>query len=612
MTSTEFGGRGGGGGNFHGASGAQSEIGEEIFVRFDSGVFRRLSAFVRPYKYILAGAIAAVLAFVATQVAIPYFIRLAIDSMIEKPGSFALDTVLIGFLALVSLNAGTSYLQEVTAARLAQRIIFDMRRAMFAHLQDVSLSFMDQTHVGRIMSRLQGDVNALQEFFETSIAATGDLVLLFGIIGVLFVMEWRLALLTLTVVPILVGIRAIWLPHAKKTFSRARDTSSIVNGALAENIGGVRIVQGSRREAVNLRDFAGKVNDNFKAHAAAAFAAQVMVPTVDVLTGVAMAVVVVAGGHMVRTGAIDVGIMVAFIFYVQRFFDPIRTVSMQYTMMQRATAAGHRIFEVLDVPVAVKDKPGATDLDLVDPSIEFRNVTFGYKPGPPVLKNLSFAVAGNEVVALVGPTGSGKTSIAALTHRFYDIWDGEVLVGGRDVRDVTQESLGKNIAIVLQDPFLFTGTVLDNIRYSSAGASREDVIGAAKAVRAHDFIMKLANGYDTELGQRGQNLSIGQRQLLSFARALVADPKILILDEATASIDSFIEAEIQAALRVLLAGRTSIVIAHRLATTRDADRIIVLREGEILEQGTHARLMEKGGLYADLYTRNFSSFDELG
>lgn len=609
MSFAELGGSRGGGGGFHG-HGAHGEIGEEIFVAFDKSVFARLAVFVRPYRGVFIAAICAVLAFVATQVAIPYVIRLAVDSIVGKPGTFELGAILAGFVALIGLNAIVSYLQEITAARLAQRVIFDMRRAMFSHLQTVSLSFMDQTHVGRVMSRLQGDVNALQEFFETSIAAVGDLFLLFGIIGVLLWMEWRLALLTLLVIPIIVGLRAAWLPYAKRAFSRARDASSIVNGALAENIGGVRIVQGSRREAVNLADFEAKATDNLDAQVAAAWAAQIMVPAVDVLTGFAMAVIVVVGGRLVLGGAIDVGMMIAFIFYVQRFFDPIRTLSMQYTMLQRAMAAAHRIFEVLDAPVSITDEPDATDLVGIEPSVEFRNVTFGYKPGRPVLTHLTFQVAPKQVVALVGPTGSGKTSIAALTHRFYDVWEGEVRVGGRDVRDVTQDSLGRNIAIVLQEPFLFTGTVLENIRYSSSWASRENIVAAAKAVRAHDFIEQLPRGYDTELGQRGQNLSIGQRQLLSFARALVADPKILILDEATASIDSFIEAQIQEALRVLLEGRTCIVIAHRLATVRDADKIIVLRSGEILEQGSHDELIASDGLYAHLCKKNFSSFDE--
>lgn len=609
MSMADFSGRGGG--HFHGAPGAQGQIGEEIFAKINLGVFRRLAIFVQPYRLRFLGALAAVVAFVITQVSIPFVIRSAVDGMVGKSGSLSLNVILVIFLGLIGFNALASYMQEVTAARLAQRVIFDMRRAMFAHLQDVSLSFMDKAHVGRIMSRLQGDVNALQEFFETSISATGDLFLLFGIIGVLLVMEWRLALLTLSVIPLLILIRAIWLPRAKLAFARARDTSSIVNGALAENISGVRTVQGARREHRNLDNFAGKVADNFNAQIAAAWTSQLMIPTVDILTGIAMAIIVVLGGMLALHGKIDVGVMVAFIFYVQRFFDPIRTVSQQYTMMQRAMAAGHRIFEVLDVAVEIRDQSGARELDDAEPSIEFRDVTFGYRRNQAILKNLSLEVPPRQVVALVGPTGSGKSSIAALVHRFYDVWDGQVLIGGRDVREVTQESIGRYVGMVLQEPFLFTGTILENIRYRS-GASRKDVIRAAKAVYAHEFIKNLPEGYDTHLEQRGQNLSIGQRQLLSFARALAADPKILILDEATASIDSFVEAQIQAALRVLLKDRTSIIIAHRLATVRDADRIIVLRQGEILEQGTHDELVASQGLYADLFRRNFSSFDDAG
>jgi ATP-binding cassette subfamily B protein len=597
-----------GGGGHGGGSGG--EIDEEIYAPFNASVLKRVTGFVAPYRLSFFAAFGAVLAFVAAQLAIPYVIRAAVNSAVHKPGSLPINMVGVIFLGVIIFNAAASYSQEVLSARLAQRVIFDMRREMFTHLQDVALAFLDKTHVGRIMSRLQGDVNALQEFFETSIQAVGDLVLLFGIIFVLLAMEWRLALVTLTVLPVMIGIRALWLPGAKVKFRRARDASSIVNGALAENIGGVRVVQGSRRERVNLADFAVKADENFAAQVDVSWTSQIMVPTVDILTGLAMAAVVLLGGHFVLHRAMDLGVMVAFIFYVQRFFDPIRTLSQQYTMLQRATAASHRILEVIDVPLQIEDAPGAEPLETKDFSIEFRNVSFGYKPGQTVLKNLSFSVPARKTVALVGPTGSGKTSISALIHRFYDAGAGEVLVGGKNVRDVTLASLGRNIAIVLQEPFLFTGTVLENIRYSSDWASREDIIAAAKATQAHEFIMRLPLGYDTMLEQRGQNLAIGQRQLLSFARALVADPQILILDEATASIDSFVEAQIQQALRVLQAGRTSIVIAHRLATVRDADDIIVLRQGEILEQGNHEHLLAHNGLYASLYKRNFSSFDE--
>lgn len=597
----------GGGGHSAGPAG---EIDEDIYAPFNSSVLKRVAAFVSPYRLSFSAAFAAVLAFVAAQLAIPYVIRAAVNSAVHKPGALPINTVGVIFLGVIAFNGLASYAQEVLSARLAQRVIFDMRRAMFMHLQDVALAFLDKTHVGRIMSRLQGDVNALQEFLETSIQAVGDLVLLFGIVFVLLAMEWRLALVTLAVLPAMVAIRAVWLPQAKLKFRRARDASSIVNGALAENIGGVRVVQGSRRERVNLADFTRKADENFAAQVAVSWTSQIMVPTVDILTGLAMAAVVLLGGHFVLHRAMDLGVMVAFIFYVQRFFDPIRTLSQQYTMLQRATAASHRILEVIDVPLQIEDKPGARALEVKDFSIELRNVSFGYKPGQTVLKNLSFTVPARKTVALVGPTGSGKTSISALIHRFYDADSGEVLIGSKNVRDVTLASLGRNIAIVLQEPFMFTGTVEQNIRYSSHWASRQDIIAAARATQAHEFIQRLPQGYDTMLEQRGQNLAIGQRQLLSFARALVADPQILILDEATASIDSFVEAQIQQALRVLLAGRTSIVIAHRLATVRDADDIIVLRQGEILEQGNHAQLLAHDGLYASLYRRNFSSFDE--
>jgi ATP-binding cassette subfamily B protein len=331
---------------------------------------------------------------------------------------------------------------------------------------------------------------------------------------------------------------------------------------------------------------------------------------VDVLTGLAMAVVVVAGGNAVLGGRLKVGVMVAFIFYLQRFFDPVRMLSMQYTVMQRATAAGHRIFEILDVPVAIRDAPGAVTLKDVPATVEFRNVTFGYDAQRPVLHDISLTVNPCEVVALVGPTGSGKTSIISLARRFYEAGQGQVLVGGHDVRDVTLDSLGQTIGMVLQEPFLFTGTIEDNIRYNTAGATTDDVIAAAKAVSAHDFIVRLPEGYQTRLGQRGRNVSMGQRQLISFARALVANPQILILDEATASIDSFTEQTIQQALKVLFAGRTCIVIAHRLATIRDADRIVVLQQGRILEQGSHDELMRIGGLYHRLCASAHASFDD--
>jgi len=588
--------------------------GEEIFTTaFDSRVISRFAGFVKPYRATLIFSIATVLIFTLTQIAIPLVIRETIDTAIlgDNAGARLLQIAAIAFFAVIVINYVSNHIQLTVVAKLAEQILTDLRRAMYVHLQDVSLSFMDKTEVGRLMSRLQGDVNSIQEFLETSIFAIGDIVLLLGIVTVLLVLDWQLGLLTLSVVPILFLIRIVWLPIAKKTFLRARETSSIVNGALAENINGVRTVQEMLRQGVNYGDFEEKVEENFRAHLKASKLAQIMIPTVDTLTGGAMAIVIIVGGHMVLRDTLDLGIMVAFLFYVQRFFDPIRSITMQYSIMQRAMASGQRIFEVLDVPVDVHDKQGALPLTETTGTVEFKDVTFGYLPDQPILKNVNFEIPAGTTAAFVGPTGSGKTSTMALLHRFYDVWEGQVLIDGKDVRDITQESLGQQVSMVLQEPFLFTGTVLDNIRYHTVGASREQVIDAAKAVGAHDFIERLPQGYDTELGQRGSNISIGQRQLLSFARAIVADARILVLDEATASIDSFTEREIQRALRVTLEGRTGIVIAHRLATVREADRIFVLQDGEIVEAGSHEELLGNKSLYHRLYTMNYASFDDI-
>jgi ATP-binding cassette subfamily B protein len=317
------------------------------------------------------------------------------------------------------------------------------------------------------------------------------------------------------------------------------------------------------------------------------------------------------GGFFVLGGTVEVGVMVAFVLFVQRFFDPIRALTMHYNVLQRAMASGERIFEVIDVPIDIKDKPNAIHPKEIDGSIKFENVTFGYVENQPILKDINFEVKPGETVALVGPTGSGKTSTTALVHRFYDVWEGTVKVGGYDVRDLTQDSLGEHVSMVLQEPFLFSGTIFENIIYAKEGATREDVVAAAQAVGAHEFIMKLPDGYETELEQRGGNLSLGQRQLLSFARAIVADSKILVLDEATASIDSYTEMLIQQALERLMEGRTGMVIAHRLATIRGADRIIVLQDGGIVEQGNHDELMANCGLYSRLYSMNYASFDDI-
>ncbi|WJR66202.1 ABC transporter ATP-binding protein [Neorhizobium sp. CSC1952] len=590
-------------------------IEEEIFGKvFDGNIVKRIWAFVRPYKVKIYWAVLAVLTFTAMQLMIPLIIRYAIDHGMQ-PGSVdhsVLTWSIIAFLVAILINFGASYVQETLVGNVAEDVLFDIRKAMFTHLQRVSLSWMDKTEVGRLMSRLQGDVNSMQEFLETSVLSVGDIALLFGIVFVMLTLDFKLGLLTLSALPVLFIVRIFWLPRARKSFMAAHETNSVANGALAEAIHGVRAVQSMDRERVNFMLYDDKAHANLKTHLTAAKYAQVMVPIVDSLTGLAMALVIVVGGARVLNQALDVGVMVAFLFYIQRFFDPIRSLTLQYSVMQRAMASGQRLTDVLDVPVDIKDAPDAKVLSPdMDGSVEFRDVVFDYNPKHPVLKHVSFKVNPGETVALVGPTGSGKSSCMSLIHRFYEVQGGQVLVGGHDVRDLTQDSLGRQIAMVLQEPFLFTGTVFENIRYHKTDATREQVIEAAKAVGAHDFIMRLPDGYESILGQRGGNLSLGQRQLISFARALVADAKILVLDEATANIDSYTEMLIQKALVKLLEGRTGLVIAHRLATIREADRIIVLQNGELIESGNHRELMKNGKLYSKLYNLNYASFDDI-
>ena len=594
--------------------GAQISHDEEMFGRaFDGRVIRRFFAFVWPYRTTLVLAVLTVLVFVGTQLTIPLVILYAIDHTLNPTAiaTTTLGTVVMVFASVILLNYLANFLQEILVGRVAENVVVDLRRAMFSHLQRVALSFMDKTEVGRVMSRLQSDTGTLQEYLESSVFAIGDMILLLGITVTLLLLDFELGVLTLSIMPVLLIVRYFWLPHARAAFRLARETNSRANGALAESIRGIQTIQLMVRESVNFRLYSKLCDLNRRSHLRAAKLSQVNVPIVDTLTGVAMAIIIIVGGRMVLNDELALGVMVAFIFYVQRFFDPIRSLTIQYSMMQRAMVSGQRILEVLDVPEAIKDKPNALELSTCQGQVQFNKVSFAYVSDTPILTNISFKIKAGEKVALVGPTGSGKSTVAALLRRFYDVSSGEVLLDGYDIRNLSQKSLGTHISMVLQEPYLFSGSIFENIQYSSTHKTPADVEAAARAVGAHDFITRLPGGYEFVVDQRGGNLSLGERQLISFARALVADTRILILDEATANVDSYSEMKIQKALKVLLQERTAIVIAHRLATVRECDRILVLHHGRLEEEGDHDQLIVKNGLYARLYRMNYGSFDDL-
>ena len=587
------------------------ESDEEMFAQLDSTVFKRFFYYSRPYTKAMLVATLAVIGFTLANLSLPLLVKFGIDSAIRQGDSNLLSIIAGALIAVAAVYWFTNFLQNVLITRVALTVLYDIRADMFLQLQRLALSFSDKTPIGALMARMFGDVGALQEMLESSIEIIGDILTLVGIIVILLLLDFQLAIVTLAIVPALFLVRVIWQPFARRAFLRMRRNSSIVGVYLDQNVSGIRVVQALNRQQENTGIMGDKVNTFFWSAVKASRLGGVLMPTVELMTGTALAIVLIVGGGRVISESIEIGTMVAFLLYVQRFFEPIRTLTMHYALLQRAVASGHRIFELLDIPLDVADKPDAKQIGEVDGRVEFKDVTFGYDPERPILQNINFVAEPGQTIALVGPTGSGKTSITALAHRFYDIQGGSITIDGQDIRDVTQDSIGGVMGMVLQEPFLFSKTVLDNIRYNTVNCTREDIVEACKIIGAHDFVMQLDNGYDTILEQRGSNLSIGQRQLLSFARALVADPKILVLDEATANIDSYTERIIQDALKKLLEGRTALVIAHRLSTIRNADQIIVVRDGEIIEIGTHDELVDSTGLYSQLWKTNYTSFDDI-
>ena len=598
-------------GMFHGVSRGHPD--EEVFGDvYDQRVVARLLPYILPYKVVASVAVVAMLIYTGTQVAVPWIIKVAIDEYVFLKDFEGLTWMFALFIGISFVNWLVNYVQQFAMEKVGQGVLFNLRADMFGHVQKQSMGFFDRTEVGRLMSRVQGDVSQLQEFSALVVMTLGELLSLLGIVIALLLLNFKLGLITMSVLPVLTLIMVVWQPFARKAFMWVRRAISIVNGSLNENITGVRVVQSMNRQERNLMLFDEKNLDHRDANLWASKLSSGLLPAVDILTAVAIGFALFFGARMIAGNDLALGTLIAFVLYIQRFFDPIRNLTMQYTQLQRSMASGTRIFDMLDWKPDLVDAKDAKPIGSVKGDIEMKNVSFNYVPGEDVIKDISFQIKPGEVVAVVGPTGAGKTTLVSLLSRFYDVEDGRgaILVDGHDIRAVTRNSLASQMSMVLQEPFLFSGSVRENIKYNHTTATDEQMMNAAKAVDAHEFIERLDEGYDTFLAERGINLSVGQRQLISFARAIVADPRILILDEATANIDSYTEMMIQRALLKLLKGRTAIVIAHRLSTIRGADKIIVMNLGEVTEIGNHDELIAMDGLYANLYHMNYAAIEE--
>lgn len=573
---------------------------------YDHKVVIRLLSYIKPYKRDVIISLLAVLLYTVGNVSIPLLMMLGINWAINEGELWRLHVVGGIFVGVTVMHFLANYVQLVYMPKVGQGILYSLRTAMFNHLQTLSPSFFHRTPVGRIMSRSQSDVLQLQETFELIVQSFSDILSLLGIVVMMLFIDWRLALVSMSIVPVLFFILGYWQKFARHSFMRIRRAIAMVNGEYNQNITGVRVVESLNRQDVNLKHFESLNREHLDANLEASRFSGGLQPMVEILIGIGMGFgVVLVGGIMAQGGSLEWGVLVAFALWIQRFFEPVRHLTMQYSQLQRAMAAGVRIFEVLDLKPEVIDEEDAEDMPPIKGHIRFEDVTFHYVPEVGVLIDINLDIKPGENVALVGSTGAGKTTMVTLIHRFADVTKGRITMDGYDIRQVNRQSMVRQMSMVLQEPYLFSGTISDNIRYSVQHATDEEVIAAGKAVGAHEFIMGLEDGYDTVLAERGVNLSVGQRQLLSFARAIVGNPRVIILDEATANIDTQTELLIQDALKRILKGRTSIVIAHRLSTIRNADKIVVLDKGRVAEVGNHKELLESGGVYARLHAVNY-------
>ena len=584
----------------------QSE--EEYDRGYDPKVVNRLFAHARPYAGKLLLAVLLMFAASAAAVAGPYFVKIAIDDGLTVRNIVVLRYTVLAYLAVSLVQWVCTYYRINIMARVGQAVIYDLRTTLFNHLQQLSLGFFSHYSVGRVITRVINDIETLRDFLTWAVLAiTRNVFTLVLIIVVMLDMNYRLALLTFSVLPVMALATVLFRRLSRTAYRRVRGAVSWVNSVLAENVNGVRVVQAFSRQGHNRRVFADYVNRyHLEQSIEAARIVSFFNPIVDVLGAVATALIVWLGGMAVLGEQITAGVLVAFTLYIDRFFEPIHDLSRRFTALQSTMAGGERIISLLDMEVEVQDAPDACDIPPIRGEVRFEHVSFHYpEDSQPVLSDVDLIAHPGETVALVGQTGAGKTTLLKLLARFHDPTAGRILVDGHDLREIRQESLRRQMGIVPQEPFLFSGSVKENILFGRLDASDEQVVAAAEAVGAHGFIVNLRHGYQTAVEEGGVMLSVGQRQLISFARALLADPRILILDEATSSVDTQTEQIIQRALARLFKGRTTFVIAHRLSTITSADRVMVIHDGRIVEQGKHAELIAERGRYYRLYRTGF-------
>lgn len=568
---------------------------------------RRLLGELKPYKNKMAYALVLVILGAASQAGGPALVGITIDRYILQGGDRRMLFVMMGLLFAIYLVGALAQRGQVyQVGSIGQSVLATIRGRIFDRLQHLPLRYFDKRPVGDLMSRVLNDVDTLNQLFSQGIAQLlGSLFSLIGILIAMFVLQWNLALASFLIIPIMLLLTAFFARRARRAFRVTRQTVGDVTANLQEDIVGVREAQAFNRTEANIERFRERNAANRAANVEAVAITSAFAPTIDVLSTLSIALVIGYGGYLVFAGSLTLGVLTAFVLYVQQFFRPIQLISQLYTQLQSALAGAERIYNILDEEPEPPDPPDAAELGETRGRISFEDVTFAYDPGRPVLRDVNFEIEPGQTVALVGPTGAGKTTIASLIPRFYDATEGTVKIDGRNVRELSRKDLRAGIGMVLQEPFLFSGAITENIGYGKDDPGREEIERAAQTVNAHGFITDLPEGYDTVLGEGGGSLSQGQRQLLSFARAILTDPRILILDEATSNIDTRTEAIIQRALSTLLEGRTSVVIAHRLSTVRNADLILTVKDGRIVERGTHTELLEMDGLYADLYRRQF-------